>query len=207
MIDKMIVKLESERAQVQRLIKDEVEALMRLGAEITQMTYDCKRTNVRRVCITPKNIREAFVQDKSLFNIKCVHWIFYELPLGTHQDVLPQRKSHMDLVVEKVEHAMNIRWAPKKEGEKKRHRNCIQHIYSKILNEKKQTIIKEDGGTSQNRKPMVKHPKTVAAAKGAPNYRRGKAMYYWQSESEGMNLVSCRAWFYDIYLSYTPLIL
>jgi hypothetical protein len=186
----MIEKLESERAQVQRLIKDEVEALMRLGAEVTQMTYHCKRTNVRRVCITPKNLREAYVQDGNLFNIKCIHWIFYELPVGTHQDVLPQRRSHMDLVVEKVERTMNIRWAPKKEGEKKGHRNCIQHIYSKILNEKKQTIIKDDGGQSKNRKPLVKRPKTLAAANGATNYRRGKALYYWQSKSEGMNLVS-----------------
>jgi hypothetical protein len=39
---------------------------------------------------------------------------------------------------------MNIRWAPKKEGEKKGHSNCVQHIYSKILKEKKQTIIKDD---------------------------------------------------------------
>jgi TPP-dependent 2-oxoacid decarboxylase len=53
-------------------------------------------------------------------------------------------KLNMDLVVEKVEHTMNIRWAPKKEGEKKGHSNCVQHIYSKILKEKKQTIIKDD---------------------------------------------------------------
>jgi hypothetical protein len=82
------------------LIKDEVEALMRLGAEVTQVPYHCKRTNIRRVCITPKNLREVYVQDGNLFNIKCIHWIFYELPVRTHQDALLQRRSHMDLEVE-----------------------------------------------------------------------------------------------------------
>jgi hypothetical protein len=40
---------------------------------------------------------------------------------------------------------------------------------------KKQTIIKDDGG--QNRKPLVKRPKTLAAANGATNWE-GKALYY-----------------------------
>jgi hypothetical protein len=114
MIDQMIIKLVLEREQVRMMIKDEVEALMRLGAEVTKMTYKCKNTNAERLCITPKNMRESYVHNGSLSNIKCIHWIFYELPLGTHQDVLPQRRSHMDMVVEKLEHAMNITWAEKK---------------------------------------------------------------------------------------------
>jgi hypothetical protein len=39
MIDQMIIKLVSDREQVRMMIKDEVEALMRLGAEVTKMAY------------------------------------------------------------------------------------------------------------------------------------------------------------------------
>jgi hypothetical protein len=73
-----------------------------------------------------------------------------------------------------------------KKGRKKGHRNCIQHIYSKILNEK--TIIKDDGGQSKNKKAEAS--KTLAAANGATNYRRAKPCTTSQNKSEGMNLVS-----------------
>jgi hypothetical protein len=83
-------------------------------AEVTKMTYKCKHTNAERQCITPKNMRLSYIYNGSLTNVKRIHWIFHELPLGTHQDVLPQRRSHMDMVVKKVERAMNITWAKKR---------------------------------------------------------------------------------------------
>jgi hypothetical protein len=49
---------------------------------------------------------------------------------------------------------MNITWAPKKEGEMTRHKNCIQHIYAKTLNEKRQTAIIPEG-TDHKRKPVI----------------------------------------------------
>jgi len=161
---------------------------MRLGAEVTKMTYWCKNTNAERQCFTPKNIRESYIQDGSPKNIKRIHWIFYELPLATHQDVLPQRKSHMDLVISRVEQAMNITWADKKEGETKSHKNCLQHSYSKILNDKKQTIIKE-GGNQHKRRPMIKCPKTFKESNENPNYKRGKRMFYWSSKQDGVHRV------------------
>ena len=184
----MVEKLKTERQQVRRIMKIEVENLMRLGAEIAQMTFKCKNTSLRETCVTARNMRDSFVQDGSTFNIKCLHWIFNELPSSTHRDVLSHRKSHMDLAVERVEREMNITWGPMKEGETKSHRNCLQKVYSKILNDKKQTIIKEEG-TTHKRKPLVRHPKTVAEAKNAPNYKRGRALYYWSSEAEGEHLV------------------
>jgi hypothetical protein len=42
MVDQMIVRLCKERSQVQTIIKEEVEALMRLGAEVCRMMYVCK---------------------------------------------------------------------------------------------------------------------------------------------------------------------
>ncbi len=162
---------------------------MRLGADICKMSYKCKSSNTQRLCITPRNMRDSYIQDGSMFNIKCIHWIFSELPLTTHQDVLPQRQTHMDLVVAKVERAMNISWAPKKEGEKNSHKNCLQHSYSKILNDKKQTVIKTEGN-NHKRKPIVRHPKTFAASKRSPNYKKGKMMFYWYSKAEGQHWVS-----------------
>jgi hypothetical protein len=65
----------------------------------------------------------------------------------------------MDLVVTKVERAMNITWAKNKEGKTSCHRNCIQHPYSKVLNDKKQSIIKVDGSQHKIR-PLVRCPKS-----------------------------------------------
>jgi hypothetical protein len=69
------------------------------------------------------------------------------------------------------------------------HRNCLQQVYSKMLNDKKQTIIKAEG-TSHKRKRMVRHPKSVAAAGNAAHYKRGKNMYSWCSKEEGEHSVS-----------------
>lgn len=187
-IKKMMVTLDGEREQVRSMIKVEVEKLMRFGADITQLTYNDKATGSALACVLPRNMRESYVQDGSLENIKRFHWIFNELPFRTHQDVLPQRQSHMDSVVARVVQAMHITWAPKKEGETNSHRNCIEHTYSRILNEKRQTIIVSNG-TSHGRKPLVRHPKSLAAAIGADYYKRGMKIFYWSSKTEGDNLV------------------
>ena len=123
--------------------------------------------------------------------MKCIHWIFHELPVETHKGVMAKQRTHMDMVVARVEREMNITWATKKEGESKRHRNCIQHTYSRIMNEKKQTIVKEEGNTHK-RRPMVRHPRTYEASGCAPNYKKGMKQYYWQSKSEGENVVSVK---------------
>jgi hypothetical protein len=123
-------------------------------------------------------MRESYIHNGSLSNIKRIHWIFYELLIGTHQDVLPQRRSHMDMVVEKVEHAMNITWAKKKRA---------RHLA--IGNDKKQTIIKVDGSKHKIR-PLVKSPKTHKESEGNPNYKRGKQLFYWYSKAKGIHWVS-----------------
>jgi hypothetical protein len=114
----------------------------------------------------PKEHEGKLRPGRSLLNIKRIHWMFSELPFATHQDVLPQRKSHMDLAVERVEREMNVTWAPARGEGGGSHRNCLQQVCSKMLNDKKQTLIKEEG-TSHKRKPMVPRPKSVAAAGNA----------------------------------------
>jgi hypothetical protein len=95
----------------------------------------------------------------------------------------------MDLVVAKVERAMNITWAKKIEGETSCHRNCIQHSYSKVLNAKKQTIVKIDGSQHKIR-PLVRSPKSKKKSDGNPNYKRGKKLFYWHSKTDGIHWVS-----------------
>jgi hypothetical protein len=185
----MQLRLNDERQQVRLKMREQVHELLRLGADITKMTYRCNSQYGSRACVSPKNMRDSYVQDGSLLNIKRIHWIFSELPFETHQDVLPQRKSHMHLAVEKVERDMNVSWASAKGGGGGSHRNCLQQVYSKMLNDKKQTIIKEEG-TSHKRKPMVRRPRTVAAAGNAAHYKRGKNMYSWCSKEEGEHSVS-----------------
>ena len=147
---------------------------MRLGAEVTGMTYNCSSSSARRTCITPKNMRTSYCQDGSDLNVKRIHWIFHELPVGTHQDILMQRRKHADWVVEKVQKQMNVRWAPKKEGETSSHKNCIEHMYKRIINKKKQTIIKGGDANKHGRLPFVRHPKTYTESKKATHYKRGK---------------------------------
>ena len=178
-----------ERTQVRSIMKEEVEKLMRMGADITQMVYMDKSSMIEKTCLLPKNMRESYQADGGLMDIKRLHWIFHELPYGIHQDVLAHRQTHMNLVVARVERQMNITWAPRKEHETRNHRNCLEHTYSKILNEKKQTIIKQEG-TNHKRKPVVRHPKTFAASKNASNLKRGKTQFYWFSKTEGENWVS-----------------
>jgi hypothetical protein len=95
----------------------------------------------------------------------------------------------MDLAVEKVEREMSITWAPAKEGSKGSVRNCLQHCYAEMLNDKKQTIVKEEGSTHR-RKPLVRHPKSASGAGNVSHYNRGKTMYYWTSKEEGKHSVS-----------------
>jgi hypothetical protein len=132
-IEDMIKTIGKERTRVRLIIKDEVEILMSLGANITKMTYMDRSTMTRRTCVTAKDIRESYVQEDGMFNIKCVHWIFNEFPFRTHPDVLTHQQNHMDLVVAKVERIMGITWAPRKKGETSNHRNCLEHMYSKVL--------------------------------------------------------------------------
>ena len=190
-VEANVTKLTSERKQVRRIIKDEIESLMRLGAEVTGMHYYCKSSGTSRLCITPKNIRSSYTQDVGDLNVKRIHWMFHELPVTTHTDVLMKRMSHMDWVVQKVVKVMNIEWEPKKEGETKAHKNYIEHVYARMLNDKRFTVVRTSKDNSEkHRTPYVKSPKSLEQSGFAPNYKRGKRFYYWKSRAEGEKQVS-----------------
>jgi hypothetical protein len=193
LVDTMRRRIMEERKKVKGMVVEELESLMRLGAEVTGMTHKCKSTGTRRMCVTPRDIRSSYIQDGGDLNVKRIHWIFHELPYGTHEDVLTQRMSHMNWVVQTVVSAMNVQWEPKKQGETAAHKNCIEHTYTRFLNEKKSTIISKIKGGDRDglhRRPFVRSPKTRAAALYASHYKRGKRMYFWESNAEGVHVVS-----------------
>jgi hypothetical protein len=190
MKEKMQMQLGKERQLVRLKMKEQVHELLRMGTGITRMTYTCPHCScASTACVSPKSMRDSYIQDGTLLNIRAIHWIFHELPFATHRDVLPQRKCHMDLAVEQVEREMSITWAPMRKEGGRSQRNCLQQVYAKMLNDKKQTIVKGAGSTHR-RKPMVRRPKTVEASGNCANYKRGKNMYSWHSEKEGNHQVS-----------------
>jgi hypothetical protein len=189
-VKSMIKRLEDEQTKVGGLIVEEIGSLLRLGADVTGLTYNDKSTGGQRKCVTTKDMRSSYIEDGTAMNIKCIHWIFHELPYATHKDVLVQRKSHMDWVVEKVEIAMNVQWEPMKQGEKKGHKNCMEHMYARVLSKKRNNLLTnvadKDG---LHRKPIVKSPKSMEAALYTPKYTRGKRLFYWKSKAEGEHVV------------------
>ena len=181
--------LEEERDRVTKLIRDEVELLMRWGAEICGMTYVDKGSNMSHNCFLPRQMRLSFQQDEGLLNLKRLHWIFHELPWSLHEDVSIHRRTHRDLVVEKVMAKLNVAWAEKLDGESGQHRNILEKLYSRVVAEKRSTILAQDG-LKFKRWPYVRYPTSKAKAMGAPNYRKGMKIFCWKSPTEPERLVS-----------------
>ena len=189
-VKSMIQILVQERTKVRGLMVEEIGLLLRLGADVTGLTYHDKNTGGQRKCVTTRDMRCIYVQDGTAMNIKRLHWIFHELPYGTHRDVLEQRKSHMDWVVEKVQIEMNVQWEPKKEGENAGHKNCMEHMYARVLSEKRNNLLADvPDKEGLHRRPSVKCPRTIEASLYAPNYKRGKRLFYWKSKAEGEHMV------------------
>ena len=75
---------------------------------------------------------------------------------------------------------MNVTWGPKREGETTAHTNCIMHMYNRIINEKRQTIVKKGDGNKHNRMPFARNPKIL----------KGKTAFHWNHTEEGLHQVS-----------------
>jgi hypothetical protein len=190
-VRRMLEALSKERDDVGKIIKAEVEKLMMWGAEITEMTYFDASADMNRSCLRPRNMRNSCLQDDGLLNLKRIHWIFHELPETLHKDVLMHRMSHMDVVTNKVMRQLNIVWGLKREGEELKRSNCIEKLYSRILNEKKTTIVKAEKNRKR-RTPFARNPQTRAKSGNPASYRQGSTEFYWRSAAEGEQVVSCR---------------
>ena len=196
-VREMFKSLNKERQVVTQMVKEEIVLLMCWGAKIAGMTYMCPNTKQRHSCTNPGHMRSSFLDDNDDLNIKRIHWLFNELPWSTHQDILMERKSHMDLVVERVQNHLNVVWAPMVEGRGPKRKNCIQHIYLRLLNEKRCTIIK-----GAERKPYIRTPKSFVLANRDPNYRKGKVLFCWKSTTQGERSVIYETNYRRQYLLY-----
>jgi hypothetical protein len=186
---RMLEAMTKDRDQAREIIKVEVEKLLHWGADVSGMTYFDENANTTRPCLRPSHMRLSYLQDDGLVNLKRIHWMFHELPDTLHADVLMHRMSHMDVVTNKVMHSLNFVWGVKREGEDLKRSNCVEKIYSRILNEKKTTIVKAHVSKSR-RLPFVRHPQTRAKSGNPTAYRPGKTEFYWKSGAEGEKVVS-----------------
>jgi hypothetical protein len=184
----MLVTMTTERDEVVEIIKGEVEKLLRLGAETSGMTYVCTSSNTPRPCLQPRNMRSSYLQDDGIDNIKRIHWIFHELPERLHRDVLMHRMSHLDVVTNKVMKVLNVVWGDKRVAEEKNRTNCIEKIYCRVINEKKNTIVKAEG-TINRRTPFVRSPQTKAKSGNPGAWNIGQREFYWRSQIEGEHVV------------------
>ena len=183
----MMVKIHGERETVKHLIKGEVDDLLRLGTETTGMSFYIYNQTIKEPCVTPKNMRTSFCQNGSDENLKRINFIFHALPYKTHEDVIMNRDTHGDLVVKHVMERMNLTWGPKKEGETSAHTNCIAHMYSRIMNEKKQTIVKKGDANTHNRIPGVRSLRN-----------KGSAYFYLNNGGDGRQMVSSLETWFDL---------
>jgi hypothetical protein len=188
----MMKRIEAERKQVQSIIRGELEKMMKMGAEVTEMTYNSKGSfNLERSCRKPEHMRRSYVQDGSPMNIQRVHFIFHELPVCTYQDVMMKRQSHMQYVCQIVESKMRMQWATQKLDVRGAHRNCIQRVYGRLFNEKKMTVCRRNNnGCPHNRFLFVRNPKCFKDSNCSVNYKKGKTLFYWKQPREANSEVS-----------------
>ena len=107
----MLIRLErvkQDKLQVGIICKREIEAMMEMGADITQMSFHSKSTTQPRVCKTPAEMRWSLCLEPTERNMKRVHWIFHWLPWKTHQEITLKGESHQQLVVKKVLEELNL---------------------------------------------------------------------------------------------------
>jgi hypothetical protein len=177
-LDEKLERIASEKALVTKICKREIEGLLRMGVQITQMTHRCKMSHTRRLSTTPAEMRRSWCEDTGPANIKRLLWMFHQLPGQTHKDITLRAKSHQDLVEDIVKTELNIEFEPDEEPDHKK-RNCIQQTYTKVLNSKKQDIMKKRGGNRNQVQALVTRTSPAEETKKR-RYYRSKTLFYWQ---------------------------
>jgi hypothetical protein len=178
-INYMIQKINKDKSACFKEIKEHVESLISLGSEITQFQFRDRSTSSWRICFTPNNMRTAWCDSASADNVKRIHWIFHQLPHKTYQDSTFMGKNHQEVVVDLVMKKLNIEWVSEP-GKKrsKQHKNCIAKYYAKVLNDKKQTVLKKDNGNPHNTMAFLKRPTEFRSRKEQKKYKREKTCFY-----------------------------
>jgi len=175
-----VISIDKDKEQVQMLCKYEIECLMQMAAEVTGMTHVCKLDGQKRVCKTSTDIRQSFCENQNLTSIKQVHWMFHQLPWETYEDVTLKAQTHQDVVVDKVKEQMNVEFMKEEEKDKNpKRRNCIEQMYSKVLNMKKQDLMKKGGGNTNDTQAFLKRPIIMESEIPSAKYKRSKYQFYW----------------------------
>jgi hypothetical protein len=178
-------RLSNERERVRIVCKEEIEKMLTFGAGICEMKYWSKSSNSLRVCINAKDMRAGWINEKheimgnteSLlqWKVQQVHWMFNELPWAVHQDVTTNRKSHRDLVVEKLMKEFNCVFETA-EVRDQRVNNIFEYMYTRVFNDKKQSMMrmkdesKHDTIATWRR---TKHKTTYYIKRTEPNEHKG----------------------------------
>ena len=124
--------------------------------------------------------------------------MFHQLPWETHEDVTLKAKSHQDLVVDKVKEQMNVDFMKVEDEDKNpKNRNCIQQMYSKVLNGKKHELMRKGGGNTSDIQAFLKRPMIVQNPSQNSKYYRSKTQFYWGYKNDGgenINYVVRQIW-------------
>ena len=182
----------NDKRQVGLICKREIEALMEMAADVTQMSFVDKSTTFSRTCKTPAEMRWSLCINPSERNMKRVHWMFHELPWVTHKQITLKGKTHQDLVEDLVLEEMNVgllKDQPKLNDQSNKHkkRNCIQQMYSKVINNKKQDVMRKGGGNIHKVQAFLKRPTPRDTTMINKKYSRSKTVFYWSKNDEDGN--------------------
>jgi hypothetical protein len=179
-IEARVAVIQQDKINVTEICKREIGKLMMMAADITKMTYKCKMSGAQRLCEKPADMRKSWCEDGGPQNIKRLLWMFHQLPWQTHQAVTLKEQSHQALVEEMVKSEMNITFAATNEEYDHRKRNCIQQTYTKLLNSRKQDIMKRQGGNNNNIQAFIKCQGGLKLKKNG----RSKTQFYWTKTNE-----------------------
>lgn len=173
----------NDKIEATRICKREIESLMEFAADVTQMEFVDKQAPVTRICKTPAQMRWSLIQNPTEKNMKILHWMFHELPWSTHKECTLKGKTHQDLVEERVMDEMNCSFLDDEPTNHKK-RNCIQQLYSKLMNNKKQDIMRKGGGNIWEVQAFLKRPIHHDKTMKDKKYSRSKTVFYWSKKND-----------------------
>mgnify|MGYP002807830657 CR=1 FL=1 len=130
--------LQDEKAAT-HIIAGELHQLFHDAANIAKMTYRCKLTGYTLRCINSKDIRQAWMQDRSEENMQRLAWMFYYYGSEIHK--FGMTLTHGEWIERKVLASLHVTYVYLGDlptGQ----RTCVQQLYSKKINDLRSNIMR-----------------------------------------------------------------
>jgi hypothetical protein len=130
--------LQDEKAAT-HIIAGELHQLFHDAANITKITYRSKLIGYTLPCINSKDIRQAWMQDRSKENMQRLAWMFYYYGTEIHKWGR-STLTHGEWVERKIMRSLNVSFVHLGElpiG----HQTCVQQLYSKKFNDFRTNIM------------------------------------------------------------------